>query len=203
MNTIAKKQDFEAKFTKWVEADNSRKIKYGSLLPAYKDLYATLKDYTLVNSYSNEVFSGAEAVSLARGTRNLLELTEKNSPEEDIKNAKENLIASSKEFFKDYNQATDKKLFIAVMKMYGENIDSKWLVPEYVAFKNKYKGDFALAADKLYEKSVFTDEAKYVAFITGFNKSSIAKVKKDQFYILGTGASDFIANTCKGRADAD
>jgi hypothetical protein len=84
------------------------------------------------------------------------------------------------------------------MTMYSDNIDSKWLVPEYVKFKNSCKGNFVSAADKLYEKSVFTDEVKFNAFITGFNKSSIGKVKKDQFYILGKDATDFIANNVRG-----
>jgi hypothetical protein len=198
MNTIAKKQEFESRFTKWAEADDSRKEKYGSILPSYKNLYASLKDFTLVNSYTNEVFSGAEAISLARGIRGLVELTEKDSSEETLKKAKDNLFASSKEFFKDYNRETDKKIFIAVMTMYSENIDSKWLVPEYVKFKNSCKGNFVSAADKLYEKSVFTDESKFNAFIRGFNKSSVGKAKKDQFYILGKDASDFIAANVRG-----
>jgi hypothetical protein len=198
MNTIAKKQEFEAQVTRWVGGDDSRKAKYGSLLPAYKDLYASLKDFTLVNSYTNEVFNGAEAINFSRGIRNLIDLTEKNSAEDVIKKAKDNLISTSKDFFKDYNKATDKKLFVAVMTMYGENIDSKWLVPEYIKFKTSCKGNFAAAADKIYEKSVFTDEAKFTAFVTGFNKSSIAKVKKDQLFLLGADASDFIANNVRG-----
>jgi len=198
MNTIAKKQEFEAQFTRWVGGDDSRKAKYGALLPTYKELYASLKDFTLVNSYTNEVFNGAEAISLSRGIRNLIDLTEKNSAEDVIKKAKDNLIASSKDFFKDYNKSTDKKLFVAVMTMYGENIDSKWLVPEYVKFKTACKGDFTAAADKIYEKSVFTDEAKFTAFVTGFNKSSIAKVKKDQLFLLGSDATDFISNNVRG-----
>jgi hypothetical protein len=198
MNTIAKKQEFESRFAKWAEADDTRKEKYGSILPSYKNLYASLKDFTLVNNYTNEVFSGAEAINLARGMRGLVELTEKDSSEESIKKAKDNLLASSKDFFKDYNRETDKKIFIAVMTMYSDNIDSKWLVPEYVKFKNSCKGNFVSAADKLYEKSVFTDEAKFNAFITGFNKSSVGKIKKDQFYILGKDASDFIANNVRG-----
>jgi hypothetical protein len=198
MNTIEKKQDFELQFTKWVEADNSRKTKYGYLLPSYKDLYASLRDLTLVNSYSNEVFSGAEAFILARNTRNLIELTEKNATGDEIMIAKENLIASSKEFFKDYNKATDKKIFITVMNMYGENLDSKWLLPEYIKFKSACKGDFSSAADIIYEKSVFTDEGRFNAFVKGFNKSLIAKVKKDQFYHLATASTDFIGRNVRG-----
>lgn len=198
MNTIASKQKFEEGFTKWAESDNDRKAKYGALLPTYKDLYASLKDYTLVNSYTNEVFGGAEAIGLSRGLKNLIDLTEKNSAEDVIKKAKDNVIASAKDFFKDYNPATDKKLFIAVMNMYGENIDSKWLVPEYVKFKTDCKGNFAAAAEKLYAKSPFTDEARFNAFVTAFNKSSIAKVKKDQFYLLGNGSADFLTNNVRG-----
>jgi hypothetical protein len=198
MNTIAKKQEFEAQFTRWADGDNARKAKYGTILPAYKELYASLKDYTLVNSYTNEVFNGAEAINLARGMKNLIDLTEKNSEQDVIKKAKDNLIASSKDFFKDYNKSTDRKLFVAVMTMYGENLDAKWLVPEYVKFKSSCKGDFSAAADKLYEKSVFTDEAKYTAFVTGFNKSSVAKVKKDQFFLLGSDGADFVANNVRG-----
>jgi hypothetical protein len=192
MNTIAKKQEYELSFTKWVDSDNTRRIKYGSILPSYKDLYATLKDFTLVNSYTNEVFAGTEAISLARGTRALMELTEKNGSTDEILKAKEDLLSSAKDFFKDYNRNTDQKLFIALMTLYGENIESKWLVPEYIKYKSSCKGDFVSSAGKMYDKSIFTDEARFIAFIKGFKKSSVARVKKDQFYILGKGASDFI-----------
>jgi hypothetical protein len=198
MNTISKKQEFESRFTKWVEIDNSRKTLYGTILPSYKDLYGSLKDFTLVNSYTNEVFGGAESIVLARGLRGLIELTEKNASEADILKTKENIIASSKDFFKDYNSATDKKLFVAVMTMYGENIDAKWLVPEYVKFKTDCKGDFVAAAEKLYAKSVFTEEARFTAFVKDFTKSSVAKVKKDQMFLLGTSSADFIANNVRG-----
>jgi hypothetical protein len=144
------------------------------------------------------VFNGAEAISLARNIKGLVELAEKNQAEDVIQLAKANLLTASKDFFKDYNKDTDKKLFIAVMTMYGENIDSKWLIPEYVKLRNSFKGNFASLADKLYDKSVFADEAKFNSFITSFDKSSVSKVKKDQFYLLAVDASDFLANKIRG-----
>lgn len=198
MNTIGKKQEYEAKFMKWVAEDNSRMTKYGSILPMYKELYTSLRDYSLANSYTNEVMNGAEAISFSRSLRILADLYQKNSSVDIINAAKTNLLASSKEFFKDYNKATDKKLFVTVMTMYGKNLDSKWQAPEYIKFRNSCKGDFQSVADKLYDKTIFTDEAKYNAFVTGFNKSSVAKLKKDQFYLLATDASDFIANNVRG-----
>jgi hypothetical protein len=200
MNTIGKKQEYEAKFSKWVSDDNARISKYGNILPMYKDLYTGLKDYSLVNSYTNEVMgmNGAEAISFARSLSRLVDLYEKNSPEDAVKTAKANILASSKEFFKDYNKATDKKLFVTVMTMYGENLDPRWQTPAYIKFKNRYKGNFQAAADKLYDQTIFTDEARYNSFVNGFNKSSVEKLKKDQFYILSTNAAEFIANNVRG-----
>jgi hypothetical protein len=197
MNTIAKKQEFETRFSKWVDEDISRKSAYGNILPAYKELYSSLKDYTLVNTYTNEVFNGTEAISLAHSIKNLVELTGKNPAEDVIKEAKDNLLAVSKDFFKDYNKTTDKKLFIEMMTMYGENINSKWLVPEFIKLRNSCKGNFAAVADRLYDKSIFTDEIRFNSFVTAFNRSSVAKVKKEQFYLLAVDASDFIANNVR------
>jgi Peptidase S46 len=198
MNTICKKQEFEARFMKWVSEDNSRSAKYGKIIPAYKELYSSLKDYSLINSYTNEVFGGAEAVVFARSLRNLADLCEKNASEDAVKSAKISTLAGAKSFFRNFNKATDKKLFVAVMTMYGENIDPKWQAPEYIKFKTLCKGNFQSVADKLYDQTVFTDESKYSAFVNGFNKTSVAKLKKDQFYLLANDAIEYIANNVRG-----
>lgn len=198
MNTIGKKQEFEAKFMKWVAEDNARITKYGNIIPMYKELYTGLRNYSLVNSYTNEVMSGAEAVSFARSLRSLADLYEKNSSEDAIKTAKTNILVASKEFFKDYNKVTDKKLFVTVMTMYGENLDPEWQAPEYIKLKNMCKSNFQSVVNKLYNQTVFADEAKYNAFVTGFNKSSVAKLKKDPFYLLAIDAGEFIANNVRG-----
>ena len=198
LNTIGKKQEFETRFMKWVYEDNSRAAKYGKIIPSYKELYSNMKDYSLVNSYTNEVFSGAEAVSFARSLRSLADLCENNASDDAVKSAKISTLAGAKSFFKNFNKATDKKLFAAVMKMYGENIDPKWQTQEFIKFKTLCKGNFQSAADKLYDQTVFADEAKYNAFVNSFNKSSVAKLKKDQFYLLANDANEFITNNVRG-----
>jgi hypothetical protein len=192
MNTIGKKQEYEEKFLKWVNEDNSRVIKYGNLLPMYKELYSSLKDYSLANSYTNEVMNGAEAISFARSLIGLADLYEKNSSEDAIFSAKTNLLVSANEFFKDYHKETDKKLFVAVMTMYGENLSVEWQTPEYIKLRKMCKADFQSVADELYDKTIFADEEKYKTFVKNFNKSSVSKLKKDQFYLLAKGADEFI-----------
>jgi len=199
MNTIGRKQAFEEKLTSWIKEDEARISKYGDILPSYRDLYGNLKEYTLVNSFTNEVFNGIEAFSLARNTRELTGLfeSEQTAGNEAIQKARERLVAFSGEFFKDYNRETDKKLFIDLMKMYGESLGEEWLAPAYIKLKNQVKGDFSAIADKIYEKSVFADEQKYLAFIKGFNKSSIKKLKKDPFYSLASDAAVFLAENVR------
>jgi hypothetical protein len=103
-----------------------------------------------------------------------------------------NLIEAGRSFFRNYSKTTDKKLFIAVMKMYGENIDMKWQAPDYIRLKNSCKGDFESVADRLYERTVFVDEEKFDAFVAGFNKKSLAKLDKDPFYKLAVNVTDFL-----------
>ena len=195
MKTIEKKKEFENKLTTWINSDNYRITKYGSILPKYKELYTKLNEYNIVNSYINEVFfsSGAEAVSFARNMKALAELFKSNADEDQIKVMKINLIETGKSFFQNYNIATDKKLFVAVMTLYGENIDLKWQAPEYLKLKNSCKGNFSAVVDKLYEKTVFADGARFETFVKGFNAATIAKLNKDPFYLLAINVSAFLA----------
>jgi hypothetical protein len=196
MGTIAVKEAFENKLTEWINADKSRISKYGNLLPGYKKLYLQLREYSFVNSYTNEVFfnSGAEAFVLARSIKALAELIRNKGDNDQINVMKINLMETGRNFFKNYNQATDKKLFVTVLASYGDNLDAKWLAPGYIKLKNSSKGNFASVADKLYEKSVFTDEVRFRNFITAFNASGIARLDKDLFYTLALNVSDFLSS---------
>jgi hypothetical protein len=196
MGTIEKKEAFENQLTKWINSDNIRMSRYGKLLPDYKELYSKLKVYSLVNSYTNDVFfnNGAELVSFARNIKALAELVNSKTDNDQINVMKINLMETARSFYQNYNQATDKKLFIAVMSLYGENLDLKWQAPEYIKLKKTCKGDFSAIVDKLYEKSVFSEEQKFKSFVTGFNSGSISKLNKDPFYLLAISVTDFLAS---------
>jgi hypothetical protein len=134
MGTIGKKEEFENKLTEWIHTENSRTIRYGNILPKYKELYTQLREYSLVNGYTNEVFfnSGADVVSFSRNIKALADLIKNKGDQDQINVMKINLVEAGRNFFQNYNQPTDKKLFVAVMTMYGENLDLKWQAPEYI-----------------------------------------------------------------------
>lgn len=198
MNTIEEKQEYESDFTRWVNQEAGRKDKYLEILPTYEKVYASLKDYLLVNNITSEVTSGAESFRFASALRPLADLVESGAPAESIAQAKESLTASAATMFKDYNVETDKKLFTAVMEMYGENLDEKWLAPEYISYRKETGGNFTASAEKLYSKSPFTSVERFTEFVSGFNKSSVAKLRKDKFFILSAGLSEFILQNVTG-----
>ncbi len=195
MNTIAKKQDYEKKLTEWINKDESRRSKYGSILPRYKELYSELKEYRLVYNYTSDVFfsAGAEAVGFARNILPLATLYESDPDPEEFEVARNEIINRANGFYKNYNLETDKKLFMAVMKMYGDNLEPNWQAPAYIEIKDACNGDFSKLADDIYDKSVFTDEERFISFLNNFNKSSLKKLKKDPLYRLAVSASEFLA----------
>ena len=193
MKTIDKKREFESKLTEWISADSERSAKYGKILPRYTELYSKLNELNPVSSYTSEVFSGGvEAIGFSRNTKTLADLYNATPDAEKIKTAKANLLASAEGFFRNYDAGTDKKLFIALMTMYGENLATEWQAPEYLKLKSSCKGDFSKIADKLYDKSVFTDQVRFKAFIGSFNKSSVSKLNKDLFYTLILDVNKFL-----------
>lgn len=195
MKSIEKKEEFEKKLTDWINEDSDRKNKYGNLLPRYKELYNGLREYGFVSSYTSEVFfnNSAEVINFSRNIKSLAELIKNKSDAGQIEALKTKTIEDGKIFFKDFNQATDKKLFVATMELYGNNMDIKWQVPEYIKLKNSCKGNFSSIVDKLYKQSPFTDEARFSSFVAGLNASGLSKVDKDIFYKLAINVSAFLS----------
>jgi hypothetical protein len=199
MGTITKKEEFESRLTGWINADNNRKIKYGNLLPRYRELYPGLREFSFVNSYTNEVFfnGSAEVFGIARNMKALSDLVKSKAGDDQITAMKKNLTETGKSFFRNYDVATDKKLFVAAMTLYGENVDLKWQVPEYLKIKASCKSDFSSIVDKLYKQTFFADEARFDSFVNGINPAAIAKLEKDPFYVLATKVTEFMTSNVR------
>ncbi len=199
LKTIDKKREYESRISAWIESDQLTVMKYGGILPGYKILYEQLRDYSLANSYTNEVFysNGIEVLNLARSMGSLVKMIQNGEDENQIKLAKINLIKYATSFFQNYNIAIDKELFVSLMKMYGDNLEMKWQAPYYLKIKNSCKGDFASVVDKFYDKTVFSDEARFKKFVNTLNKPGIAKLMKDPFYMLYINVNEFLSSNVR------
>lgn len=196
MSTIVKKQEYEEKIAGWINEDRDRISRYGDILPAYRSAYEQFRKYSLISSYTSEVFFnyGAEAVSFSRNMKPLAELYEKDHTAKQEEEAKTNLIETGKSFFKNYNKETDKKLFVILMKLYGENVSPEWQSAEYIKLRKSCGGDFIKLADKLYAKTVFADESKFMQYVSGFNKSGASSLMKDPLYKLAIDVTNLLTS---------
>ncbi len=186
---IVRKEAFEKGFMEWVGADPERMAKYGNLFEQYDEIYKTYTTLYLVNSYTTEVFfnNGTETAGLANSFRNAVEMAGTNSP--DLKNELTRLRNSAGSFFRNYNDAVARRLFVAVMDLYGRNIDSEWQAQAYKELYASCNGDFKSVTDKLFTKSIFTSEKKVQGLLNEFD---LKKVKKDPFYILASSATELL-----------
>jgi hypothetical protein len=194
METIEREREYEDRLSEWINADSARTRKYGAILPSFREIYPVLGEYMLANNFTGEVMNGIEALAFARNLRSLSDLVENKGNPEEIRSLKRRLIENSGSFFKDYDSPTDRKLFVALMKIYGQTLDEKWQIPEYQAIRDACKGDFEVLSETLYRYSVFTDEMKFRQFVNDFDLRSVKKLNKDVFFILSNGAAEMTAN---------
>ncbi len=185
MQTIANKQKEELAFKKWFTRQN--KSEYAAILPDFEMAYSALKPLTKVSDYINEAAYGVEMIRYAKLMEKLVDLTNTNQSEEEISTEANRIINGAGGFFKNFDVATDKKLFVAMMQLYHNDIDQEMQPEELKEMYVKYKGDFAKYAEVLYSKSAFSDSSKVKALLTGFNKKKLKELTEDPAWKLANG----------------
>jgi hypothetical protein len=175
-DVIEKKKAIENAFDAWVSADPQRKSKYGNVLTMIREGYDDLKKYNKNMKYLEEaVFQGPEFIYFSFGAYSLYgklntkaETKDKTAAkmyDQDIKILADEFKKEAAKFFKNYNQAVDKKLFSALLKMYYDDVPKDQHPSVFAEVEKKYKGDFNKWATDVYAKSIFVDEAKMNAFL--------------------------------------
>ncbi len=194
MNGVARKEAFEDEFRKWVAADPERVKKYGTILDEYSSIYETYTYNYLVNTYTNEVFgsSGVEPVALASAFRRAVEMAAKKDSGLDAELKRLQEYADG--FFRNYDRNVSEKLFVAVMDLYGKNIEPEWQSDAYRDLAASCGGDFGSVAVKLFDRAVFTDENRVRELLARFDPK---KVEKDPFYRMAVSASNLIDSRIK------
>jgi len=183
LKVLEDKQQIEAEFTDWVKGSADRTQKYGNVLGDIASAYDNIGKYTLQRWYFVEsIMRGAEVISLSQSFSGLAaELKADEPSEEKIAKMKESLAKGVERHFKNYNLPTDRKLLVAMLQMYYENVPVEQQPLAFRELVSKNKGDFNRIADNIFSKSVFADRAKVEAFLA---KPSLKVLEKDPAYSL-------------------
>ena len=178
LNVIGKKQDIEKDFLKWVNEKPERKAKYGSALDSINAAFKS-KDEKVAFQYAREaLLSGAEIFAFAAESSSLYESLKGNDKVK-IEGDAEELRRSLDLYFKDYDANTDQKVAGALLKLYATKVNPRYIPGFFQEIGSKYKGNFDAYAQKLFEKSIFADQAKLESFL---NKPSRKVLDKDMAF---------------------
>lgn len=183
LNTMGLKKEIEDEYRAWAQ---NKDPKYAEALPLIKKGYADRAPYQAAISYLAEgLLSGPELLMQSVRVSRTLEMLD-NPKMADRRDAIIEAIKGDAEaFYKDYNEATEKRLMAALMEYVYANMEMKFMPEFLVNADKKYKGNFEKYVDEMFAKSVFANKEAFDKFM---QKPDMKKLAKDPVVIAGNGA---------------
>jgi len=207
LNIIEQKQELEKQFTDWLNASPDRQKLYGTVLSSIEKNYTENKEKSLGYQYVIEgLFQGGEIIAFPLQSMQLYRALSAEKPDAaTIKTFTDNLREAGKNYFKDYNASTDKKIFAALLKIYYEDVPQVYQLEIFSTVQKKYKGDFDRYAEDVFKKSIFADETRFSAFLDNPSKKAldndmafvVSQQALQQYFSLGNSASDEFENATR------
>lgn len=183
MNAIEKKQDYEKRFTQWVNSSDYTKNEYSGIISGFENYYNQLAPLSLALDYFSEDVMAMEVIKYSYGFRKLIELSNVKNPDKDLINKEiEKLKRSTTTFFKDYYKPIDKEVTAKMLMYYDENIDDLYKPEFFKEINKKYKGDYAAYADYMFEKSIYDDQNEINDLLENYKPKDYKKLIKDPVY---------------------
>ena len=185
LHVIEDKEVEEAVFEAWVKQDTSR-AEYSSVVNDYKKIFESYSKVNLPYVYIQEAAFGTEILEFAYKTNKYYNLLKAGKADNA---SKEKVLGTAEEYFKDYNKATDQKVFAALLEMYYKDIDKGLHPAIFGVVEKKYKGDFKKYAAMVFSKSIFANKALFDAFMA--NPTTILLEKDPGFACMSSILGDF------------
>lgn len=152
-NAFQKKQDYEALFLKRVNANTNFKNKYGTVLQELNRNYKMIEPYGLARDYYLETTSKVELFGITNRLISLMNAKVSKQPD-DYKKDIATQVSSLTGLYKDLNLNVDKEMFAAMMQLYIEKQDPKFVSEMAQNLKTKYGGDYQKWANAMYDDNI-------------------------------------------------
>jgi hypothetical protein len=181
LNAVAIKQAGENEFKNWVDASPDRRNRYSEVLPNFEKLYGQFEPYTKANDYYTEIVGrGTDIFSIISFFDPIEARWAKLSASDQTK-IQEAVKLKLEDHFKDYNRATDEKVFTELLRMYFKDIDPQYLPEDFKILMGKTSSEELIS--KIYRKSVF-DSSKLMASTNGLTAKKLKKISNDPAFKL-------------------
>ena len=189
MDLVNKKRDEENKFTDWVKSDKDRVEKYGNILKKMEEHYKEVSKYNLAEIYFNEAgINGSEIVPFIGKFEKLAAIyLRKNQDLKAANSEASRLVGLTHQFFNNWDYEADRKMFRNMLYRYYKEMPDMFKPESMVRYISIYNGDIELLTKEVFEKSIFTDKVKLLAFLESDDRDVANKIKNDPLYQLSIG----------------
>jgi hypothetical protein len=185
---VAKKDSLENVFQDRVRDNEEWNEKYGSLLLDMSSLDVQLKPHNVSRNYFIEFYyMGPEILRFSGGFNELVEMSKnENVPDEEIEAwVKERLGKLG--YFKNYDAQVDEDIMKAQISHF---VDGQPPLLFTIKLKDK-KESLNEFVDRIYEETIFADEAKLKDFLEGYKRNDYKKIEKDLAFAFSKRISDY------------
>jgi hypothetical protein len=176
LNVISKKKALEDEFIQWANASEERMEKYGNALEYIAEAYSDVEVNKAQEYMAEAMIRGPEIFMFAyRALPVYRFLSEGETRPEFVEMIKSRVTGGMDSHFKDYDAETDKKVTAALLKLYAGNIDPKYHPAFFTEVQKKYKGDFEKYTEKMFKRTVFTNENDLNGFLDNMKLKTLEK----------------------------
>ncbi len=174
-NAIGAKQKFETQFQEQV-IKKGKQSEYGNLLADFEKNYAEIKDYSFAKAiYDETVGKNGEILAVGNKLYELEQLL--NTKGEEAFNQRRNtLVANWDEFYNEYNQNVDQKVFEELIRIYSSKYPKQFL-PASLENINAES-----LSNAIFSKSKLISFEKVKELLRGDSKSVLEKLNNDIGY---------------------
>jgi hypothetical protein len=166
LKIIERKQAQEARFASWTGSDARKKDLYGNALSLIETVVKERAKNLYARQYLSEaVIRGSEVVSLANNFAGLCDMLKDTASARNVESEIAYYKKTVENFFKNYNQPTDRKISAVMLKLYYDNVPAEDRPAIFEEIYNRYADDFGKYVDELFSKTLLLDKEKLEAFL--------------------------------------
>ncbi|MBI9053820.1 MAG: S46 family peptidase [Bacteroidales bacterium] len=196
LKTVEKKKALEAKFQNWAKLNS--KTEYYKIIPQLSELYSEIEEYAIAYDYWRESIRSIEVIRFASMFDKVIKTIKDEGSEEDLEKELKKLQSELDKFFKDYVKDIDQEIFMKLVPMYYNKVNS--------TYKPNVQGlnidEISGFADNLYSESLFLNQSKCNSLVQDFNKETIKVVENDPVYKFYKSFADIYKNEVKPKYDS-
>lgn len=181
LKVISKKEKLEKDFAAWANADEARKVKYGTVLTDLQKAYSDIDRIILNVDYQRDAVYGSDILAYASAYKAMADSIATTRNPDKFFNI---LKVQTDEFFKDYHLPTDKKLFVVCMTAYYRDIKPEHHPAFFKKVTEQFGGDFGKYADYAYANSHLVSPQKAAKLWEELRKKNTKILEEDPIYIL-------------------